>query len=98
MKLIDAAPELVADLESPLAHLGRGDLIAQLRVATLKSWKYDEFANTTLLELSGTDSAEIFSLYDEAGVNLELDHQGVVCRIEVLEGEHLAKRLRDDAR
>jgi hypothetical protein len=93
MKLLEALPDLVSDLESPLAHLGRGDLIAQLKQAELEAWAYDDNADTTTLRLSGEDPAELLSLYDEAGVNLEMDAHGRLCRIEVLDGKALATRL-----
>ena len=93
MKLLEVLPDLVADMESPLAHLGRGDLIAQLQQAELAGWAYDENAETTTLRLSAEDPAELLSLYDEVGVNLEMDARGRLCRIEVLDGKALARRL-----
>jgi len=93
MKLLEVLPELVSDLESPLAHLGRPDLIEQLRQAELEAWAYDEMADTTTLRLSGEEPAELLSLYDEAGVNLEMDTHGRLCLIEVLDGKALARRL-----
>ena len=79
-------------------NLGRGDLLAQAKDATLTGWKYDEFAGTTTLELGAGQPVETLSLYDELGVNLEMDSRGRLCRIEVLDGEAVAKRLQDDAR
>lgn len=93
MKLSEALPELVESLEGPLAHVGRGDLIGQVKLAELQGWNYDEFADTCTLRLSAEDPAELLSLYDELGVNLEMDARGQLCRIEVLEGRATATRL-----
>jgi hypothetical protein len=98
MKLAEALPELAADLEAPLAHLGRGDLIAQVQHAQLEEWSYDDFSNSLLIQTTSREPAETLSLYDELGVNLDLDAHGRLCRIEVLDGEALARRLRGDAR
>jgi hypothetical protein len=93
MKLAAALPDLVASLEGPLAHLGRGDLIGQLQEAEMRGWTYDDFADTCTLQLSAEEPAELLSLWDDAGVNLEMDAHGRLCRIEVLEGEALAAQL-----
>jgi hypothetical protein len=94
MKLADALPELVESLEAPLAHLGRGELIGQVQAALLQGWTYDEFSDACTLKLSAEDPAELLSLYDELGINLEMDAHGRLCRIEVLEGKAVASRLR----
>jgi hypothetical protein len=93
MKLLDALPDLVLSLESPLAHLGRGDLIGQLHAVEIRDWSYDDYADTTTLRFSDADPLELLSLYDEAGVNLETDGEGRLCRLEVLEGKAVAKQL-----
>lgn len=93
MKLRDALPDLVLSLESPLAHLGRGDLIDQLRKAEISDWSYDDHADTTTLRFSAEAPMELLSLYDEAGVNLETDAEGRLCRMEVLEGRAVAEQL-----
>ena len=94
LSLAHALPDLVADLESPLAHLGRGDLVGQLRAASIASWTYDDFADaTTIVLLPGAEPAELLSLYDEAGVNLDTDVEGRLCRIEVLGGRRVASLL-----
>jgi uncharacterized protein YuzE len=95
MKLADRLPELVADMEIALVNLGRGDLVAQLKVATMEKWVYDDFADTTYLHLApdAADYAERLSLYDELGVNLDMDARGHLCGIEILEGRRIAALL-----
>ena len=101
MRLAELLPELVADLEGGLVRLGRGDLVQQLKDATLTRWTYDDFSDTTYLQLSATPvdmmHVERLSLYDELGVNVDADNRGRLCGIEVLEGKQVASRLDDAA-
>ena len=101
MRLAEVLPELVSDLETGLAHLGRGDLVQQLKDAAIARWTYDDFSDTTYLQLSATPvdmmSVERLSLYDELGVNVDMDNSGRLCGIEVLAGKQVASRLRNDA-
>ena len=73
----------------------------QLKLATIARWTYDDFSDTTYLQLSATPVAmmnvERLSLYDELGVNVDMDNSGRLCGIEVLEGSRIASRLRNDA-
>ena len=106
MKLAQALPDLVLDMESALAHLGRGDLAEQLRELTLERWTYDDFSDTAYLYLAWPPNLKLprrravdapqgdrLSLYDEVGANLDIDEQGRLAGIEVLEGKRIATRL-----
>ena len=93
MRLADALPDLVAEMEVALLHLGRADLVNQLQQALLERWTYDDFADTTYLTLRDETYAERLSLYDELGVNVDTDDRGRVCGIEILEGKRIATRL-----
>lgn len=95
MKLSDALPELVADLESALVRLGRADLARQLPEALIARWRYDDFADTAYLSLDESEEArgERLSLFDELGINVDCDERGRLAGIEILEGKRIAERL-----
>ena len=106
MKLVDALPELVSDMETALLHLGRGDFVDQLKEVILERWTYDEFADVTYLYLRAPTAlagkvidvmhTDRLSLYDEVGVNLDADG-GQLCGIEVLYGKRITGQLKNAA-
>lgn len=97
MTLLEALPELVGDIEGALIRLGRGNVADQLRTATLKAWKFDEFAQVTYLHLTPERDPngveETISLYDDIGVNVDLDRNGQVMSLEVSGYEQSLSRL-----
>lgn len=97
MKLEEALPELVCDLENALVRVGRPDLVQQVKDAALERWTYDDFSDTAYLYLTAQPlermQLDTLSLYDELGVNLETDERGRLCVIEILEGKRITSRL-----
>ena len=101
MRLRDALPELALEIDAALLPIGRGDIVDQLREATVERWEYDEFADTASIFVSSNASvplrpgarAETVSIYDEVGVILETDDGGRVMVIEVSGGKDLVARL-----
>jgi uncharacterized protein YuzE len=110
MILKETLPYLVLDLESALAHLGRGALADQLGRATIERWTYDENSGAAYLFIlvspaPGTDDnggatappGETVSVYDELGINIDTDSQGRVTCIEILDGRSIAAQLDREA-
>lgn len=103
--LKEALPYLVLDLESALAHIGRGDVVAQLREATIERWTYDEHADAAYLHLRSPRSAndsrvaeapgETVSVYDELGINLNTDGEGRLTGMDILGGKAIVAQLEE---
>src|SRR5258708_40356482 len=77
MTLPDTLPDLELAMAGALLHIGRGDIVDQLRVASIERWEYDEFADVASIFVTPGDApsaprpgmrAETVSIYDEAGV------------------------------
>ncbi len=102
MTLPDTLPDLELAMAGALLHIGRGDIVDQLRVASIERWEYDEFADVASIFVTPGDApsaprpgmrAETVSIYDEAGVIVETDERGRVTVIEVSGGKDLVARL-----
>jgi len=97
MKLVEVLPELVSDMENALLQLGRGDLLSQVKAASLERWTYDDFSDTAYLYLTPDPierlQLDTLSLYDEVGVNLETDGRGRLCGLEIMDGKRITSRL-----
>lgn len=100
MTLLEALPELVGDIEGALIRLGRGNVADQLRTVALKTWTFDELAQSTYLHLAAARDLngveETLSLYDDIGVNVDLDRDGRVMGLEVFGYEQSLSRLGKD--
>jgi uncharacterized protein YuzE len=100
--LKEALPYLLLDLESALVHIGRGDVVAQLRVATIERWTYDEHADAAYLHLqsprrpaAAESPGETVSVYDELGINLETDGEGRLTGMDILGGKAIVAQLEE---
>lgn len=101
--LKEALPYLLLDLESALVHIGRGDVVAQLREATIERWSYDEHADAAYLHLrspgasesAGEGPGETVSVYDELGINLNTDGDGRLTGMDILGGRAIVAQLEE---
>ena len=97
MRLAEALPDLVLDIEGALLPIGRGDLVRQLTDAVIERWTYDDFSDTAYLYLTAEPferlQLDTVSLYDELGVNLETDGGGRIRGIEIMDGKRITSRL-----
>ena len=104
--LVETLPDLVRDLESPLLRIGRADVVDQLREVEIERWTYDDFADAVYLYLQSPRTlnmadenivdakhGETVSVYDDLGINLDLDNHRRLTGIEILEGRAIASRL-----
>ena len=98
--LAEALPILVLDLESALAHLGRGKVADQLRAVMIEHWTYDENADTAYVHFRAASApegaartGETVSLYDELGINLDTDSRGRLTGMEILGGRAIVSQL-----
>src|SRR5258706_16473893 len=101
MTLPDTLPDLELAMAGALLHIGRGDIVDQLRVASIERWEYDEFADVASIFVTPGDApsaprpgmrAETVSIYDEAGVIIETDKLGPVQAVRVRAGKELSPR------
>lgn len=104
MKLDEALPFLVLDLEAALAHLGRGRVAVQLRDVVVERWTYDEHADAGYVYLrspkapAGAPSAgETVSVFDELGINLDTDRQGHLVGMEIQGAHAIVAQLEQQA-
>jgi uncharacterized protein YuzE len=102
MNLRETLPELAADVEGVLVRLGRGKVADALRAATLADWAFDDFAATTYLRMApardASAVAERISLFDDIGVDVDIDAAGRIVGLEVSGYEHVLARLGKEGR
>ena len=98
--LKDALPFLVIDLESALAHIGRGDVVNQLRQVTIERWTYDEHSDSAYLHLQSPGApgaaeaaGEAVSVFEELGINLDTDAQGRLTGMDILGARAIVAQL-----
>jgi len=103
--LLQALPFLVLDLESALAHLGRGKLAGQLRAAVIDGWSYDAHADSAYLRLgspsmpgaadrsASAQPGEAVSVFDELGITLDTDASGRLTGMEITEAKAIVAQL-----
>lgn len=100
MTLSEVLPELVGDVVGALIREGRGRVADQLPGASLVAWEFDDFAQTTYLQLSASRNpdavGETLSFSEDIGVNVDLDKEGKVMGLEVAGYEQLLSRLGKD--
>ena len=104
MKLDEALPFLVLDLEAALAHLGRGRVAVQLRDVVIERWTYDEHADAGYVYLRSPKApvgvqpaGETVSVFDELGINLETDSQGHLVGMEIQGAHAIVAQLEQQA-
>ena len=104
--LVEALPELVADIEGALIRIGRGNVADQLREVELERWTYDQFANVGNLyvrspraldvvdrNIIGVKHGETLCPSDDLAVNLDLDNHGRLIGIELLDARSIIAHL-----
>ena len=98
------APEFVREVESALASRGRGDLVSQLASATIARCSHDDVVDAGYIHLVrespsqhfaklATSVAETLAFMD-AGFNVDVDHDGHIFGIEILNRSDVFTRLR----
>jgi uncharacterized protein YuzE len=104
VKLGEALPFLVLDLEAALAHLGRGKVALQLRDVVIERWTYDEHADAAYVHFRRPSAAEgaapageTVSVFDELGINLDTDSQGRLTGMEIQGASAIIAQLEQNA-
>ena len=106
--LKEALPFLVLELESELLHVGRADMVAQLREVTIERWSYDEHADATYLHLrsprapdsarnagAGEPPGKTVSASADLGINLNTDDEGRLTGMDILGGRAIVAQLEE---
>ena len=89
MLLKDALPYLVLDLESALAHLGRGGIADQLREVAVERWTYDELSYTPGSTGPTTTACDV--LNQKQGVCRDFAHVAIsLCRAMGIPARYVA--------
>ncbi len=101
MTLHESLPGLALDIDGALLHIGRSDIVEQLREAAIERWEYEEFSDIAVIYLNPGDtpelrmaaSEEIVSIVDELGVLVQADARGRVATVEVNGGKDVFEKL-----
>jgi uncharacterized protein YuzE len=96
MMFAEALPFLALDIEGELARIGRGDVIDQLREAVIERWTYDAAADAAYVHFrpeAAVEHGETVPLFDEVGVNLDLDSRKRLAGVEIFGAGEIASQL-----
>ena len=102
-----AVPDLVAEVGAALTAEGRDQLVSPLAAAAIERCTYDEEANAGYIYLVrpapsphfaklGAPVAETVSFYGEHGINIDIDHDGNIFGIELLDRPDVITKLKEN--
>ena len=104
--LKSTVPDLVAEVGAALTAEGRDMLVSQLATAAIEHCTYDQAANASYIYMArpspsphfsnlAAPVAETISFYGEHGINIDVDHDGNIFGIELLDRPDIITKLKD---